>query len=200
MMRIQMEDMSPDKIIEALLLLDDDVEEALENSVGIEAQILPYQAAALYVLARQYDLAGARLLDIGTAAGYSASVMAQAAPKAEIVTLNPAAHEVEAARRNLERWPNARVVQSTSWAYLSDYGGPFLGMIFVDGDHRRVADDIPWWRWVEAGGLLLFHDYSTGACPPVYESVNGLAEALGRGLDVLIVDDRGIGMAGFYSD
>jgi len=47
-MRIEMEDMTPDKIIAALLLLDGSVAEALENSAGVEAQILPYQAAALY--------------------------------------------------------------------------------------------------------------------------------------------------------
>jgi predicted O-methyltransferase YrrM len=198
MMRIQMEGMPPDKIMKALLLLDDGVEAALEGSAGIAAQILPYQAAALCILARQYDREGARLLDIGTAAGYSASVMAQAAPGAEVVTLNPAAHEVEAARRNLERWANARVVRAASWDYLADYRDPHLDMVFVDADHKRVAEDVPWWRWLTEGGLMLFHDYSAEACPPVREAVDGMAEALGRGPDILIVDDGGIGMAGFY--
>lgn len=198
MMRIKMEDMAPDKIMAALLLLDDGVEDALKDSASIEAQILPYQAAALYVLVGQYDREDAHLLDIGTAAGYSASVMAQAAPKAEIVTLNPAGHEVKAARRNLGRWPNVRLVQAASWDYLESYGGPFLDVIFVDGDHKRVAEDVPWWRWLAEGGLMLFHDYSPAACPPVYEAVNALGEVLGRGPDVLVLDDGGIGMAGFY--
>src|SRR3990172_3671056 len=53
------------------------------------AQLLPWQAAALYVLAQPYDRKGARILEIGTAGGFSAAVMALGAPPAQTTTLNP---------------------------------------------------------------------------------------------------------------
>jgi len=62
--------------------------------------------------------------------------------------------------------------------------------------------DLPWWDWLNADGLFLFHDYSPKGsyreCPPVYEAVNEFAKLLGRELDVKVVDDGGAGMAGFY--
>jgi hypothetical protein len=49
------------------------------------------------------------------------------------------------------------------------------------------------------GGLMIFHDYSEKACPPVYEAVNGLADALYRPKpNVCIVDSDLNGMAAFY--
>lgn len=172
--------------------------QALKNSAHIRGQLEPYQAAALFALARKHD--GGNILEIGTLIGYSASLIAQAAPNAEIATLNSAAHEIEAARHNLAEWPNVQVIQAISWDYLESYVGPMLNMVFVDGDHKRVARDVPWWDWVAEGGLMLFHDYSPEKCPPVYAAVNGLAEALGRGPDVLLMDDQGVGMAGLTAD
>ena len=54
------------------------------------------------------------------------------------------------------------------------------------------------------GGLFLFHDYAPeGAwrpCQEVYEAVNAFGAELGRPLDVLVRDERGVGLAGFYKD
>jgi len=157
----------------------------------------PFQVAALFALAAQYN--GGNILEIGTFIGHSASIMAQAAPEAKIITLNHAAHEVEEAVRNLREWPNIEVVQALSWDYLDTYGNPMLDMVFVDGDHKRVVRDLPWWGWLEKDGLMLFHDYSPKLCPPVYNAVNRLGEMLGREPDVMVMDDEGRGMAGFYN-
>jgi predicted O-methyltransferase YrrM len=75
-----------------------------------------YQAAALYALAQQYD--GGRILEIGTAVGYSAATMAEAAPHAAITTLNPNAAEAAIARVNLSPYPNVKVVEARSVDYL----------------------------------------------------------------------------------
>ena len=89
-----------------------------------------------------------------------------------------------------------------SWSYLAGYKGPAFDVVFVDGDHKQVARDLPWFNWIHPGGLMLFHDYSpaesTHACPPVYDVVNARAIRLGRELDVLLVDDTLAGIAGFY--
>jgi len=162
-----------------------------------------YQAAALYHLAKPYNVAGANILEIGTAWGYTAAHLAEAAPLASIVTLNPKKIEVPAARAHLRLYQNVTVVPRMSWDYLADYAGPYLDFIFVDGDHGAVARDLPWWEWLLPGGCIVFHDYAPkGArnrpCPPVYNTLNAFTDALDRGFDVLIVDDGGAGLAGFY--
>lgn len=184
-------------LLKAIFAQCPEAEAAIEKSRHIKGQMETYQVAALFALATQYD--GGNILEIGTFIGHSASIMAQAAPRARIVTLNSAAHEVKTARHNLGQWPNVKVAQAISWDYLDTYDGPPLDMIFVDGDHKRAVKDLPWWAWLADGGLMLFHDYSRERCPPVYEAVNGLGKMLGREPDVLIVDDQEIGMAGFYN-
>ena len=132
-----------------------------------------YQAYALYALARQFNRPGARVLEIGTAIGYSAAVLASALPDAQIITLNPHASEAAKARANLGAWGNVTVVEALSWDYLESYAGEPFDLIFVDGDHKRVRRDFAWWDHLRDGGLMLFHDYSPAgtyrACVPVSE-------------------------------
>ena len=171
---------------------------ALEQSKHIRGQLESYQAAALYTLAEKYNQDGAHFLEIGTLHGYSASILAQAAPLAQIVTLNPAKHEIPQATAHLSRFQNVTIVVKKSWNHLAGYGGPPLDLIFVDGDHKRIKKDMPWWGWAREGGLMLFHDYCPEQCPPVYQAVSEMAALLGRHPDVSIMDDQKIGMAGFY--
>lgn len=178
------------------------VAHAVVGVLKAKREIALYQAAALYALTQDFDEAGCNILEIGTALGFSAAVIAQAAPAAHVVTLNPNADECKLARKNLASFKNVEVKQMKSIDYLVNYSGPKLDMVFVDGDHARVAFDFPWFNWLTTGGLMLFHDYSPSdtprACPPVYDGLNHMAAALGHVFDVLIVDDTGVGMAGFY--
>jgi len=96
-----------------------------------------------------------------------------------------------------------RLVPARSWDYLAAYAGPELDLVFVDGDHGLVVRDLPWFNWLRLNGLLLFHDYTPASsgkrpCAPVYETVRVFGDMLGREPDVLVVDDQGDGMAGFY--
>ena len=166
-------------------------------------EVYPYQAAAIYALARQYDRDGAQILELGTYYGFTAAVMAEAAPRANIVTLNPVEWEVADACKGLARYENVSVVMRHSWDYLKMLAPDWAyDLIFVDGDHKRVRLDLPYWNRLRDGGLFLFHDYtplgSPRHCPPVFEVVNGFGEFLGRQPDVLIVDNLKVGMAGFY--
>lgn len=188
---------SPETILNNLFAECPAAREALYNSRAIRAQLLSYQATALFILARRYNRPGMDILEIGTAAGYSASIMAQAAPLAKIVTLNPALHEIPAATENLKAYANVKIEPFASWDYLRDSTGTF-DLIFVDGDHKQVALDMPWWDRLRVGGLMLFHDYSPIACAPVYEAVNALASKLATQLDVCVMDDSKIGLAGLY--
>lgn len=189
---------SPTEIYREVVHRHPEAEKALENSRHIKGQLLDWQAVALYCLTAQYDRERANILEIGTLVGFSTSLMAQAAPLANIVTLNPAANEIPDATANLSHFQNVTIVVEKSWDYLNDYDGPTLDMVFVDGDHKRAENDLPWWSWLLRGGLMLFHDYSPVQCPPVYEAVNKMAVMLERDPDVLLMDTDGIGMAGFY--
>ncbi|MFA5377697.1 MAG: TylF/MycF/NovP-related O-methyltransferase [Dehalococcoidia bacterium] len=165
-------------------------------------EIAPYQAAVLYAITRQFDYPGSSILEIGTALGFSASVMAQAAPRAHITTLNPRVDEADRARLNLATFPNVKVVAVASWDYLKHYKLPLFDIVFVDGDHAQVRRDMPWFDLIRPGGLMIFHDYSPAgtyrACPPVFDCLNEFAAHLGRDFDVLVVDDGGVGLAGWY--
>jgi predicted O-methyltransferase YrrM len=166
---------------------------------NVRQQIRPYQAHVLYHMARRYNREGARILEIGTYYGYSAAVMAQAAPLAHITTLTPMDWEANDARVNLAQFGNATVLCKASWDYLTEDTGEF-DMIFVDGDHKQIRRDLPWYNRIRPGGLMLFHDYSPNgsamACPPVYRALEEMRQTF-REFDVLVVDTEQIGMAGY---
>ncbi len=189
--------MEPADLLTAYVGLAPDAALAMEHSVGIPRKILDYQAAALFHLANRYNRDGAEILEIGTLAGYSASILAQAAPRSHIVTLNSAEAQIKPARQNLARW-GVNVRLAVSWEELATYEGRKLDMIFVDGDHRQVARDVPWFNWLNKAGLILFHDFTPAGSQPVVDAVNGMARMLNRQPDVLVEDTDGIGMAGFY--
>jgi predicted O-methyltransferase YrrM len=174
---------------------------ALDKANKVEGtkkgRILPYQALALYILTKPYN--GKPILEIGTLIGFSAAIMAQASPNSQIVTLNPAMHEYEIAFNNLKEYPNVTIKTFLSWNFIEMYEGNF-DLIFVDGDHNRIAKDLPWWDKLNPGGLMLFHDYSPLTSYKVYEAVNNFVANLGRELDVLLMDENKIGMAGIYKN
>lgn len=173
----------------------------------LKREIWAYQAMALYHLVRPYNRDGATILEIGTAFGFSAAVMASAAPLAKIMTLNPKAEEVVQARKHLASWPNVTVVENASVPFLEEatrFALPLtFDVIFVDGDHKHIRLDLPYFNLVRAGGLFFHHDYSPEwsprPCSVVYEELNRFSEhVLRRDMDVIIVDDTDVGMAGWY--
>lgn len=173
---------------------------------GHSKQIEEYQAAALYCLAGQYNYPDAAILEIGTYYGYSAAILALAAPLASVITLNPADNEYPIAVSNLKRFGNVQVIKRHSWDYFNSdrlsIGQPYQ-MVFVDGDHKRIRNDLVWWERVAANGLMLFHDYtplgSPRHCPPVYDGLNAWLPVIGRqAFDVSIIDAANLGMVGLY--
>ena len=189
---------SAEVLLARYLKISPDAEQAIARSSEIYQGIKIYQAAALYSLMEPYNQEGNTILEIGTRLGYSASIIAQAAPLAKIVTLESVSVIVQKARNNLVSFPNIEVREGISWNVLAEYTGPMLAAIFVDADHVRAARDVPWFNWLKDGGLMLFHDYTSVGSWTVVAALQDMAHKLGRRPDVEILEERGIGMAGFY--
>lgn len=185
------------KLHPELTKLESAARKAIPNT---KKAVYPYQAAALYNLAKPYN--GGQALEIGTAYGYSCYFLASAMPKSQIVTLNASEGEWVEDVKILEKFKNVTPLHRLSWDYLAESDGTAIyNFIFVDGDHKRVKNDFPYFNRLIDGGLIIFHDYSplgsSRECPPVYEAVNELSKLLKREPDVLIIDDKQVGMAGF---
>lgn len=161
-------------------------------------QMLPWQMCALYVLAADYCRPAGRILEIGTGFGTSAYMLAKARPLASIESLTINEREAAMANGFLQNMVGDRVqimVRPSSEHWRLSHVR--YDLIFVDGDHKRCHADLPWFNRLREGGLILFHDYSPQACPPVYAAVGELGQAVGREPDVALMDSNGIGMAGF---
>jgi predicted O-methyltransferase YrrM len=171
---------------------------------SVKRKVLDYQMLALYVLAKQCNRPGARILEIGTGHGGSGDMLAKAAPLAEILSLTT---EPEEAADSEKYWraqgcSNVSAQVTASWDLLARKDSRRLDMVFVDGDHNRISRDLPWFNRLRTGGLLLCHDYSPqdSRTPSgiVYAELNRMAERLGRPFDVRLVDEGKVGMVGFY--
>lgn len=157
--------------------------------------IEPYQAALLYLVAAQFNRTRAKVLEIGTRYGYSASVLSQACPRAQITTVDASDVARNLARENLKAYKNVTCVKAKSWNWLEQVEDGVLSLIFVDGDHDLVEKDLAWWNKLRPGGLMVFHDYTPSRFPAVVAAVHHLkAEP-----DIVFVQegtDKGI--AGIY--
>lgn len=198
--------MSSDEILNVLIEQNSELPDVLarvrKRVPEKKREIALFQAAALYTVVKPYNAMGVQILEIGTFIGYSAAIMAEAAPLAQITTLNPRTDEVYEARQNLRHYSNVEVIEAISWDYLKSYHGPYLDVIFIDGDHKHIYRDMPWWDWLNPGGNATFHDYSPAEssrpCPPVYDCLNAWVDEHNHPFDVLVMDNELVGLAGFY--
>lgn len=171
---------------------------------AVRRELLDYQMAALYYLAQQYDRLDGRLLEIGTGRGASGYMLAKACPCARVasLTVDPAGAATADSLWAMHRLKNIETTVMASWDYLERYQGGPLDLVFVDGDHNRIARDLPWFNHLRPKGLMVFHDYSPADSPRpsaiCHAGLDEMATSLGRPFDVRIVDDTKTGMVGFY--
>lgn len=168
---------------------------------AVKRKVLDYQMLALYYLARAYD--HGRILEIGTGHGGSAYMLAHAAPNATVVSITTNPHEKIDAERYWRSVgiKHALVVVEPSWDFLARTEDMF-DFVFIDGDHNRIARDLPWFNRLNVGGLMVCHDYSPqdSRTPSgiVFDELNALRDRLGRPFDVSLIDEGKVGMVGFY--
>ena len=144
-----------------------------EDAQPISTSLTVNEAAALADLA-----VGKDVLEVGSAFGFSACVMALAGAR-HVTAADPHTwlNSHDAMTANLAACGVAdvvTVVRGTSPAAL-DGLGPF-GLVFIDGDHaaEAVAADVAAARAVLAdGGVLAVHDYGeTCCCPGVRQALD----------------------------
>ena len=137
---------------------------------AISTSVTAAEAAELARLAEGRDV-----LEVGSAFGYSAVVMALTGARVTAVdphTWLPASHEVMTA--NLEAYGVAdrvtvvREASQEALPWLAKEGTRF-GLVFVDGDHSEAAarHDIRWaLQLLDPGGTLAVHDVGETCCCP----------------------------------
>lgn len=99
-----------------------------------------------------------KVLEIGTAIGYSAIVISKAAPTSEIVTLEISERMIEQARKNFIDFgisDRIELIEGDAVKTIKDLEGPF-DLIFMDaakGQYMNFCDDSL--RLLKPGGLLI---------------------------------------------
>lgn len=157
---------------------------------AISTSVTSAEAAELARLAEGRDV-----LEVGSAFGYSAVVMALAGARVtavdphtwlpgsfEVMTGNLAAYGVQ------DRVEVIREVSQEALPWLARDGARF-GLVFIDGDHSAEAarHDIRWaLQLLDEGGTLAVHDYlEECCCPGVRAAADGLLEG-GTRVDTML--------------
>lgn len=187
-----------------------ELEEIQQEIRGIiyesKREVFQYQAAFLYLIARQFRTMGryANFLEIGSAYGYSAAHLSYGAPQATVVGLNPKESEITIAAASLRDRSQVRFVKHTSeWLWAMNQIIPTQwDLIFVDGDHRLALFDFNFYYHLRPGGIILFHDYSpensSRPTAEVFKDVNRIRDdIIKRPFDISIVDDGLNGLVGW---
>jgi predicted O-methyltransferase YrrM len=133
-------------------------------------------------------------LEVGSAYGYSAVVMAKAG--ARVTAVDPHAGELSGSlgimMGNLQAYQvnDITVRVGTSQAILPTCPFGWYGLVFIDGDHTEatVEHDVTWARkLLRPGGVLAAHDYDEGTCPGVKAALDRLFGGPGDLTDTLAV-------------
>jgi len=146
--------------------------------------------------ARLAELAAAagEALEVGSAYGYSAVVMAKAG--ARVTAVDPHAGELPGSlgvlMGNLQAYQvnDITVRVGRSQDILPTCPLAWYGLVFIDGDHTEatVAHDVEWAiKLLRPGGVLCCHDYEEGTCPGVRAALDRLLGPPPELIDTLAV-------------
>lgn len=120
-----------------------------------------------------------KVLEVGSAYGYSTIVMAQVAEQVIAVDPHHALASWPIMNQNLKAYGVERkvvCVMSTSQQTLPTIPRQSLGMVFIDGDHQydAVRFDLAWARMLVKpfGAVIAVHDYDEEICPDVRRALD----------------------------
>jgi predicted O-methyltransferase YrrM len=143
---------------------------------------------------RELAATAGEVVDIGSAYGYSAVVMAKAGT--HVITIDPHAGEnpdtLAVLMGNLQAYQANTVTVSvgTSQEVLPRLPLGWFGLVFIDGDHREpsVIHDVEWaLKLLRPGGVLAAHDLDEATCPGVRAALDRLFDHPQPTVDTLFV-------------
>jgi predicted O-methyltransferase YrrM len=163
---------------------------SVDGGPEILTSVTEAETKVLAELAAEADEA----LEVGSAYGYSAVVMAKAG--ARVTAVDPHAGELPGSlgmlMGNLQAYQvndiTVRVGRSQDILPTCPLG--WYGLVFIDGDHTEatVHHDVTWaLKLLRPGGVLACHDYDEGTCPGVKAALDRLMGGPGDLTDTLAV-------------
>lgn len=143
----------------------------LGDEQALRASTAPADIAALLRLARGRE----RLVEIGTAAGWTTLGLALADPGCRVESLDPVVHPQRARYEALvPQRVRARVRFLARSGIEPGDARRQVDLVFIDAAHHAqatVAFFEAWQERVAPGGLVVFHDYGAPGWPGVAEGV-----------------------------
>lgn len=151
--------------------------------------IIPKETVAFFRFFLQ-AVAPKRILEVGTAIGFSALMMAEALPDAEVVTIDRNPEMIQLAQENFARFQEGnriRLLEGEAQGLLQDLKGQSFDFIFVDSAKSKyvvflqdLLDLLP------KGGILIFDDvFQGGDITKLPEDIRRGQRAIYRGLHKL---------------
>ena len=133
------------------------------SSLAVKSSVSSKKGRLLYRLA--HDLKPQTILELGTCLGISALYLAEAAPNAQIITIEGCPETAEHARRILSETGNINitVLNGSFEEKLPEVFNkmPRIDFLFIDGDHRRQPT-LDYWKicrpYLHQGSVVVFDD------------------------------------------
>jgi predicted O-methyltransferase YrrM len=152
--------------------------EVYVDDVVFDTSVTDSEILALRALANDH-----RVLEIGTAYGYSACRMAQVAEA--VITVDPhdaitLPNSLDIARSNASRlnvYDNLVFIVGHSQSVMPVMTSLNMSfdLVFIDGDHLATVvynDLLRGWSLLRSGGVLAAHDYGEDTCPDVKHAID----------------------------
>jgi len=161
---------------------------ARDDEFTLRSAAEPRQLAALLGLARGRR----RIVELGTATGWTAAAFALADPARAVVSCDPIGQTGR--DRYLRLVPPsvlARIalVRASGVETAAIADGPAVDLLFIDSSHERQPTIDEWRAWrprLAAGALVVFHDYDHPDYPGVAQAIEELG-LTGRRRDGMFV-------------
>ncbi|MBF8969374.1 O-methyltransferase [Streptococcus sp. NLN76] len=127
--------------------------------------IIPKETVAFFRLFLQ-SIAPRSILEVGTAIGFSALMMAETLPKSQITTIDRNPEMIGLAKENFARYEEGkriRLLEGEAQEWLQNLTGEQFDLIFVDSAKSKYVVFLPdLLNLLPKGGILIFDDVFQG--------------------------------------
>ena len=166
-----------------------DLRQVLDMARAKNIPVIPHETVVYFQFLLDM-LQPERILEIGTAIGYSALVMAQAAPQARITTIERNPEMIDLAKGNLARFDKKNQIElltGDAAEFLTDLSKNFphkYDLIFMDSAKSKYVEFLPAALdlLTDRGAILMDDIFQAGEILKPIEEIKRGQRALERGL------------------